>query len=106
MEHAREEQHHPVSTYLRVWGLLFVLSALSFLVDFFEVQMVLKRFLVTVFAVMKAGLIVSYFMHLRFERLSLVYCILLPPLLLVALVGIMTAESDYVIWLRQLFFGS
>jgi len=105
MEHTEEQQIHPIGVYLRVWGLLFVLSALSYFVDFFGVQVVLKRFVITVSALMKAGLIVSYFMHMRFERLSLIYGILLPPLLLLALIGIMTSEGRYVVWLRQLFFG-
>jgi caa(3)-type oxidase subunit IV len=103
--HGEEVQLHPIGVYLKVWGLLFVLSAMSYFVDYFEVQVVLKRFLITVFALLKAGLIVSVFMHLRFERLSLIYAVLLPPLLLLALAGIMTAEGDYVSWLRQFFFG-
>lgn len=103
--HAEEAQHHPIGLYLKVWGLLFVLSALSFLVDFFHVQEVLKRFLVSVFALMKAGLIVSVFMHMKFERLSLIYAILLPPLLLLALIGILSAEGEYIVWVRRFFFG-
>jgi caa(3)-type oxidase subunit IV len=105
MEHQEETQHHPIRVYLTVWGLLFVLSTMSYLVDFFHLQVVLKRFLITAFAFLKAGLIVSYFMHMRFERLSLIYAILLPPLLLLALVGILTTEGEYVAWLRQIFFG-
>jgi len=106
-EHGRgeEAQFHPIGVYLKVWVLLFVLSAMSYLVDYFEVQVLLKRFLITAFALLKAGLIVSIFMHLRFERLSLIYAILLPPLLILALAGIMAAEGGYVSWLRQLFFG-
>ena len=105
-EHGHGEvQFHPIGVYLRVWALLFVLSALSYLVDIFEVQVVLKRFLITAFALLKAGLIVAIFMHMKFERLSLVYAILLPPLLLLALVGFLTAEGEYVSWLRQAIFG-
>ena len=81
---------------------LFVLSALSYFVDYFEVHEILKWFLVSVFGLMKAGLIISYFMHMRFERLSLIYTILLPPLLLLALLGILAAEGDYIYWVRQL----
>lgn len=103
--HTGEAQFHPIGVYLRVWGLLFVLSALSYLVDLWEVQVVLKRFLITSFAFLKAGLIVAIFMHMKFERLSLVYAILLPPLLLLALVGFLTAEGEYVSWLRQVIFG-
>ena len=98
------EQHHPISVYLRVWGLLFFLSILSYLVDYFNVQEVAKRFLVATFGLMKAGLIVSYFMHMRFERLSLIFAIILPPLLLMTLLGILAAEGDNTAWLRQLFF--
>ncbi|HEY5596394.1 MAG TPA: cytochrome C oxidase subunit IV family protein [Candidatus Bipolaricaulota bacterium] len=98
------EQHHPIGVYLRVWGLLFFLSILSYLVDYFEVQELAKRFLVGTFGLMKAGLIVSYFMHMRFERLSLIYAIVLPPLLLMTLLGILAAEGDNTAWLRQLFF--
>jgi len=98
-------QHPPISTYVKVWVLLFVLSALSYFVDYFEVQETLKQFLVTVFGLMKAGLIVTFFMHLRFERLGLVYAILLPPLLLLTLLGILNAEADYTLWVRQLFFS-
>jgi cytochrome c oxidase subunit IV len=36
---------------------------------------------------MKAGLIAAYFMHLRFEKLNLIYAVLAPLILLVALVA-------------------
>jgi caa(3)-type oxidase subunit IV len=100
------EQHYPIRIYLVVWGLLFLLSAMSYLVDYFEVRpKELAWFLVTAFALLKAGLIVSYFMHVRFERLSLVYAIVLPPLLIVALAAFVMAEGGYVFDVRTLFFG-
>lgn len=105
-QHTEGEQTHPIKVYLVVWGLLFVLSAMSYLVDYFEVHpQGLAWFLITTSALLKAGLIVSYFMHVRFERLSLVYAIVLPPLLILALTAIVMAEGDYVTGLRNLFFG-
>lgn len=102
----RGEQHQPIGTYLAVWGLLFLLSTLSYLLDYFKVEPLgLRRFLITAFALLKAGLIVAYFMHLRFERVGLVYAILLPPLLLLALVAILLPEGQYVATVRHLFFG-
>ncbi len=77
--------HAPIRTYLIVWGWLFVLSALAYFVDIAHVGGWLKAVLLTVLALMKAGLIVAFFMHLRFERLALVYAILAPLILLVAL---------------------
>lgn len=102
---SQAHQVHPLSFYIKVWVLLFVLSTLSYFVDYFHVQDYLKWFLITVFGFMKAGLIVTYFMHVRFERLGLVYAILLPPLLLLTLIGILAVEGDYTIWIRELFFG-
>jgi cytochrome c oxidase subunit IV len=54
---------------------------------------------------LKAGLIVAIFMHMAWERLTLIYAILLPPLLLLVLVGIMVFESDYTLFTRVQFFG-
>ena len=38
-------------------------------------------FLIITFMLLKAGLIVAVFMHMLWERLALVYAILVPPLL-------------------------
>lgn len=108
LEHAtgKGEQHQPIRVYILVWGLLFVLSTLSYLLDYFDVHPdALRRFLITAFALIKAALIVAYFMHMRFERLGLVLAILLPPLLLMALVAIILPEGNYVSGVRQVFFG-
>ncbi len=96
-------QQHPISLYLKVWGLLFVLSTLSYLVDYFHFQGLFRWSLIVTFMLLKAGLIVSIFMHMAWERLAMVYAILVPPLCLLVLVGLMTAEADYIL-LRRLFF--
>jgi cytochrome c oxidase subunit 4 len=98
-------QQHPISLYLKIWALLFVLSALSYLVDYLHVQGTLRWFLIVTFMLMKAGLIVSVFMHMLWERLALDYAILLPPLAVLVLVGLMAAESDYTFLTRLQFFG-
>ncbi|MNG37553.1 hypothetical protein D3C84_1249510 [compost metagenome] len=54
---------------------------------------------------LKAGLIVSIFMHMAWERLAMVYAILVPPLCLLVLVGLMASEADYVFLSRVVFFG-
>jgi cytochrome c oxidase subunit IV len=54
---------------------------------------------------LKAGLIVSIFMHMAWERLAMVYAILLPPLCLLVLVGLMATEADYVFLSRVISFG-
>lgn len=98
-------QQHPIGLYLKVWGYLFVLSTLSYLVDYFHVQGIMRWTLIIVFMLLKAGLIVSIFMHMAWERLSLIYAILVPPLVLLVLVRIMVVESDYTYWTRAIFLG-
>jgi cytochrome c oxidase subunit IV len=102
---AQEEgQHHPLKVYFVVWGWLFVLSLCSYLVDYFHVQGMLRWSLILIFMLLKAGLIVAFFMHMRWERLTLVYAILLPMFAVFVFVGIMVSESDYVLWTRETFF--
>src|SRR4029453_13078537 len=94
-EHHVEGQQHPLGIYFKIWGLLFVLSTLSYLVDYFHFQGYLRWTLIIVFMLLKAGLIVAVFMHMLWERLALMYAILLPPLILLVLLGIGAGEADY-----------
>ena len=103
MAHA-EGQQHPIRVYLIIWAWLFVLSTFSYLVDYFHLQGYLRWSLILLFMVMKAGLIVAVFMHMMWERLALMYAILLPPILVLVFVGIMVFESDYTFLTRDIFF--
>ena len=92
MEHAEGQQHdahgqrhahvegqqHPIGIYLKIWALLFILSALSYSVDYFHFQGYLRWFLILAFMLLKAGLIVAVFMHMMWERLAMMYVILVP----------------------------
>lgn len=104
-EHSSGQQH-PLGLYLKIWLLLFVLSACSYMVDYFHLHSYLRWTLVVTFMLMKAGLIIAIFMHMRWERLALVCTILIPPLCLLVLIGIMVIESDYTFAHRQSFFDA
>nr|WP_250811291.1 cytochrome C oxidase subunit IV family protein [Neorhizobium tomejilense] len=99
-------QQHPIRLYLLVWGLLFVLSAFSYMVDYLGLQGYLRWTLILLFMMAKAGLIVAVFMHMAWERLALVYAILLPPLLVLVLVALMVSEAHYTLFTRTAFFGT
>lgn len=99
-------QQHPLGIYFKIWGLLFVLSFASYMVDYFHVQGLLRWSLIVVFMFLKAGLIVAVFMHMMWERLALVYVILVPPLLLITLLAIGALEADYTFLTRGTFFGA
>src|SRR5436309_15297429 len=89
-----EGQQHPIGIYLKIWGLLFVLSTASYLVDYFHFQGYLRWFLILTFMLLKAVLIVAAFMHMVRERLALMYAILVPPLLPLVLAWIGAVEAD------------
>jgi cytochrome c oxidase subunit IV len=78
-------QQHPIGIYLKIWGLM-------------------RWTLIIVLMIAKAGLIVSVFMHMMWERLALVYAILIPPLCLLVLMLLMAAEAHHTFGMRELFF--
>jgi len=99
-------QSHPLGIYFKVWGWLFVLSAMSYAVDYYQLQGGLRWSLILIFMMLKAGLIVAVFMHVIWERLALTYAILVPPLVLLVFVALMALESDYTFFGREYFFAT
>jgi cytochrome c oxidase subunit IV len=104
-EHA-EGQQHPIRIYLWIWLLLFVFSAFSYMVDYFQLQGFWRWTLILLFMLVKAGFIVAIFMHVAWERLALKLVILVPPLALLVLVALMAIEGDYTFLTRLAAFAS
>ena len=88
-------QQHPLGIYYRIWILLFVVSAASYAVDYFDVQGVMRWTLVIAFMLIKAGFIIAIFMHAFWERLALCLTILGPPGVLLLLISFMAVEGSY-----------
>jgi cytochrome c oxidase subunit IV len=99
-----DNQQHSIGIYLKIWLLLFVLSTASYMVDYLHLHGYLRWSLIIIFMLLKAGLIVGVFMHMMWERLALIYAILLPPLLLLSFIGIGALEADYAFFSRSIFF--
>ena len=65
---------HKIGIYLWIWGLLFVLSFCSYMVDWFQFQGLVRWTLIVTFMLLKAGLIMAFFLHffiygkLNYER--------------------------------------
>lgn len=104
MSDSTANDQHPIGIYLKIWLLLFVLSTMSYMVDWFQFQGYLRWTLILFFMFIKAGLIVAIFMHLTWERLALKYVLLLPPLAIAVLVTLMALEADYTFFNRMDFF--
>lgn len=102
---AADGQQHPISLYLTIWGLLFVLSGFSYAVDYLSLEGYLRWFLILLFMWLKAGFIISVFMHMRWERMALVTIITVPPVIFLGLlVAMMAWEGDYIFFTRLAVF--
>jgi len=99
-----EGQQHPIAIYLWIWGLLFVLSAMSYMVDYLQFHGYLRWTLIIIFMLLKAGLIVAVFMHMMWERMAIICAILIPPGVILLLIALMALEADYTFITRLLFF--
>lgn len=101
-----EGQQHPIGIYLKVWALLFVFSAGSYMVDFLGFESYLRWSLILIFMLIKAGLIVAIFMHMSWERLALRAAIIGPPVLVLVLLAIGAIEAEYTFFTRGFFFAT
>jgi cytochrome c oxidase subunit 4 len=73
-----DAQAHGGSTglYLKVWIVLLVLSAIEVYLGYIHLNLHLMLSLLMGLSLIKAGMIIAYFMHLKFERASLVWTLL------------------------------
>ena len=104
MANTAEGQQHPLGVYFKIWILLFILSGFSYAVAILLFEGLLRWSLVCIFMMLKAGLIVAVFMHMVWERLAIVYAILVPPLALIVLMLLMASEGSYTELTRILYF--
>jgi len=101
MSHAAD--HHDMdahgSVFKRIWVpffILFGLTVLEFIIAFTMAKGPARVGIFVFLTIVKAFYIVAYFMHLKFERISLIYTIVLPMLFLVYLIALLLMEGGYV----------
>ena len=106
MSETQKEQTttHKIGIYLWIWGLLFVLSFCSSMVDWFQFQGLVRWILIVTFMLLKAGLIMAFFMHLFWERYALVNVLLWPMTVIVCFILLMAAEGKYTVFTRLFYF--
>ncbi|MBL4867505.1 MAG: cytochrome C oxidase subunit IV family protein [Pseudomonadales bacterium] len=104
VQSGEEGSQHPLSLYFIIWGLLFVLSAFSYSVDYMQIQGELRWGLIIMFMILKAGFIIWFFMHMKWERLVLITAILLPPLVLGVFILLMNIEGNSTYDLRLKYY--
>ena len=77
--HGSETEGHQVGSpkmFLLVWVMLAGLTGIEVLLGYEELEPRLMLTLLVILSVIKVGLIVAYFMHLKFERLSVSFALI------------------------------
>ena len=103
-QNKQQTSTHKIGIYLWIWGLLFVLSFFSYMVDWSGFQGLLRWSLILIFMYLKAGLIMAFFMHLFWERYALVNVLLWPMTAIACFIALMVAEAQYTVFTRAFYF--
>ena len=84
--HAHAEEHFAGSNklFISIWGWLVALTLVEIFLAYKPMPIHLMLIVLLGLSIIKAALIVAYFMHLKFERLSLV--LTLVPMLIVCII--------------------
>jgi cytochrome c oxidase subunit 4 len=76
-----------------VWGALLALTAIEVTLAYIQINATLMLIILMGASIIKAALIVAYFMHLKFERLSLILTIVPTIVVLLCLFAILFPDS-------------
>ena len=81
--HAEEHEHFAGSNklFISIWGWLLILTLIEIVLAYRPMAIHFMLTILLGLSIIKAALIVAYFMHLKFERLSLILTIV--PMLVV-----------------------
>ena len=83
--HTEEAEHGKVGSFTTIWIILLVLTAVEVFLAYKQINQIMMLTALIGLSVVKAALIIAYFMHLKFERFSLfltlfpmlIFCILM-----------------------------
>ena len=76
-----------------IWGVLLGLTAIEVVLAYIQINVTLMLIILMGASIIKAALIVAYFMHLKFERMSLILTIVPTLVVLLCLFAILFPDS-------------
>jgi len=111
--HSSHDEHEGM-TKKRIIKVALILSAIT-CVEFFIALFLVPRYtnfahswanpIYILLTLVKAFYIIGFFMHLKFEKTSLIVSIVVPVLFIIGLILVLTNESHHWITLRNTFKG-
>ena len=100
--HAHDEEHASMSKG-KIWQVFFILLGITVIEFIIALALVPKEIIpiswanpiYIVLTLAKAFYIVAYFMHLKFEKVGLIYSLVVPILFIIGLILVLTNESHH-----------
>ena len=82
---AEQHRHHPKAQFFWVWGALLILTGIEVYLGYQNMEPVRMLSILMGLSILKAALIIAYFMHMKFEltrmrwitMTSLVFCLVM-----------------------------
>ena len=91
-------EHHAhgasIPVFMYVWGILLFFTAVEVVLARLQVAPLIMLLALMGLSIMKAALIIAYFMHLRFERLSMVLMLMPALVMCICLLGIFFPDGN------------
>jgi len=83
-----------IPLFMKVWGILLFLTAVEVVLARLQVAPLFMLLALMGLSIMKAAMIIAYFMHLRFERLSMVLMLMPALVMCICLLGIFFPDGN------------
>jgi len=104
-----EGEEHESMTKKKIWNVFWILLGITtiefiialYLVPHGIIPLKAANPIYIVLTLFKAFYIIAYFMHLKFEKIGLVYAVVVPVLFIIGLILVLTNESHHWIDLRS-----
>jgi cytochrome c oxidase subunit IV len=91
-------EHHEhgasIPLFMKVWGVLLFLTAIEVVLARLQVPVTIMLLALMGLSIMKAAMIIAYFMHLRFERLSMVLTLIPALVMCICLLGVFFPDGN------------
>ncbi len=91
----------PTKKYFYVWFWLLGLTLVEVYLAYIHFTTIVLLLLLMGLSITKAGIIMAYFMHLKFERMSLILTIVPAMVICISLLGIFFPDSLRLLELRK-----
>lgn len=105
---AAVHHHEETMTKKKIWGVFWILLGIT-AIEFIIALVIVPKGIIThgmanvvyiLLTILKAFYIVAFFMHLKFEKLNLIYSIIVPLVFIIAFIVAMLGEGNYTLLAR------